>query len=269
MKTVEAVVLDWAGTVVDFGSVAPTTIFVEAMKQAFDFDISLDEARVPMGMGKWDHIKTLGQLPEVKARWIEKFGAEMSDEQVDFIYQTFMPLQKAKVGDRAAPIAGALDAIETLRQQGIKIGSCSGYPKEVMDILVIAAAEYGYKPDCYVSSDEMAAGSRPGPWMALENVNRLGIKAVSHCVKVDDSVPGIEEGLNAGMWTVGIAVTGNAIGLTEEEWLPLDDEQKQQLKQRAVEQLTAGGAHYVIDSLAQLPQVIEQINTRLVAGERP
>ncbi|MGB7996010.1 MAG: phosphonoacetaldehyde hydrolase, partial [Photobacterium halotolerans] len=62
---VEAVIFDWAGTVVDFGSFAPTTIFVEAFKREYDFDISLAEARVPMGLGKWDHIKAVGELPDV------------------------------------------------------------------------------------------------------------------------------------------------------------------------------------------------------------
>ena len=97
MQKIEAVILDWAGTVVDFGSVAPTTIFVEAFKRTYDFEISLEEARGPMGMGKWDHIRTLGSTPAVAERWLKQFGSSMSDEVVDEIYRTFMPLQKAKV----------------------------------------------------------------------------------------------------------------------------------------------------------------------------
>ncbi|MFM9625871.1 hypothetical protein ACKI14_49780, partial [Streptomyces turgidiscabies] len=74
MKHLEALILDWAGTVVDHGSVAPTTIFVEAFKNAFNFDITLAQARIPMGMGKWDHIATLGKLPEIDTRWQAQFG---------------------------------------------------------------------------------------------------------------------------------------------------------------------------------------------------
>ena len=269
MKHLEALILDWAGTVVDYGSVAPTSIFVEAFKQAFDFDISLAEARGPMGMGKWDHIKTLGQTPAIDARWQAQFGEPMSDDKVDFIYQTFMPLQKARVAERAAPLPGVLPVIQELQQAGIRIGSCSGYPREVMDILVEAAAEYGYRPDAVVASDELAAGSRPGPWMALENVNRLGLKAVKHCVKVDDSAPGIEEGLNAGMWTIGIALTGNAVGLTEEEWQQLSMDEQRKYKQDAYVELRAAGAHYVINSLAEVIPVLEQIDLRLARGETP
>jgi len=266
---IEALILDWAGTVVDHGSVAPTTIFVEAFKQAFNFDISLAEARAPMGMGKWDHIKTLGLLPDVNKRWQTQFGQCMQTADIDHIYETFMPLQKQKVAAHAAPISGVLPVITKLQQQGLKIGSCSGYPKQVMDILQIAAAEYGYKPDACVASDELAAGSRPGPWMALENVNRLAINKVAQCVKVDDSAPGIAEGLNAGMWTVGVALSGNAVGLTDQEWQNCSLAEQSLLKEKAYQELSTAGAHFVIDSLADIVPVLNEINARLVRGERP
>ncbi|WP_405601143.1 MULTISPECIES: phosphonoacetaldehyde hydrolase [unclassified Pseudoalteromonas] len=269
MTKLEALILDWAGTVVDHGSVAPTTIFVEAFKTAFNFEISLQEARIPMGMGKWDHIATLGSLADIKARWQTQFGAPMSNDQIDHIYETFMPLQKAKVAERAMPIAGVLPVLNRLKQQGLKIGSCSGYPRQVMDILEVAAAEYGYKPDHSVGSDELSAGSRPGPWMALENVNVLGISNVAHCVKVDDSAPGLAEGLNAGMWTVGVALTGNAVGLTESQWQACSQTEQDELTRTAYQQLYYSGAHYVIDSLADIEPILMQIEARLARGERP
>ncbi|MFM9745614.1 HAD-IA family hydrolase, partial [Streptomyces brasiliscabiei] len=73
--------------------------------------------------------------------------------------------------------------------------------------------------------------------MALENVNALGIKRVAHCVKVDDSAPGIAEGLNAGMWTVGVALSGNAVGLTEQEWAACSNDEQLQLTRQAYRQL--------------------------------
>jgi len=269
MKHLEALILDWAGTVVDYGSIAPTTIFVEAFAKAYDFPISLTEARIPMGMGKWDHIQTLLQLPEVRERWLTQFGQLPQTTDVDHIYSTFMPLQQAKVAQRAQPIAGVLPVLQRLRQQGIKIGSCSGYPKPVMDVLLAAAKNHGYTPDHCVASDECAAGSRPGPWMALANVLALKINRVAACVKVDDSVPGILEGLNAGMWSIGIAVTGNAVGLSFEEWSELDHEQQHNLKRAAYQQLYSAGAHYVIDSLADIEPVLAEIDGRLARGERP
>ena len=269
MQKLEALILDWAGTVVDFGSVAPTSIFVEALKKAYDFEISLEEARVPMGLGKWQHIKALGELPDVKKRWIAQFGEPMSDTVVDQIYAAFMPLQKAKVAEFAEPIPGVLNSLNWAKAQGLKIGSCSGYPREVMEVLVPAAAERGYQPDHWVASDDLSAGSRPGPWMALQNVLALGIKDVANCIKFDDSAPGITEGLGAGMWTVGIAMTGNAVGLSLTEWQALSKEQQQSLLQKGRDSLYQAGAHFVIDSLADAIPVIQQIAAQRARGLRP
>ena len=91
MNRISALILDWAGTTVDFGSFAPTQIFVEAFRQAFDIEITLEEARVPMGLGKWQHIEALGKLPAVDSRWQAKFGRAMTAADIDAIYAAFMP----------------------------------------------------------------------------------------------------------------------------------------------------------------------------------
>ncbi|MGY3859647.1 phosphonoacetaldehyde hydrolase [Aeromonas intestinalis] len=266
---VQGVILDWAGTVVDFGSFAPTSIFVEAFARAFDFEVTLEEARQPMGLGKWDHIATLGRLPSVDARWQARFGHPMSRDEVDHLYHTFMPLQIAAVTRFAAPIPGVLPVLASLREQGLRIGSCSGYPRPVMEALVPAAAELGYRPDHWVATDDLKAGGRPGPWMALANVIALGIGAVHRCIKVDDAVPGISEGLNAGMWTVGLSVSGNEFGATWEEFAAMGQEEVAVRRAPAEAKLRAAGAHYVIDTLADIAPVIADINRRLALGERP
>ncbi|HCJ2337461.1 TPA: phosphonoacetaldehyde hydrolase [Klebsiella pneumoniae] len=269
MNRISALILDWAGTTVDFGSFAPTQIFVEAFRQAFDIEITLEEARVPMGLGKWQHIEALGKLPAVDSRWQAKFGRAMTAADIDAIYAAFMPLQIAKVVDFSAPIAGVVDTIATLRAKGLKIGSCSGYPRPVMEKLVPAAAAQGYAPDHWVATDDLAAGGRPGPWMALQNVIILGIDDVAHCVKVDDAAPGISEGLHAGMWSVGLAVSGNEFGATWEEYQAMSKAEIATRRERAAGKLYAAGAHYVVDTLADLPEVIADINARLAKGERP
>ena len=269
MNRISALILDWAGTTVDFGSFAPTQIFVEAFRQAFDIELTLEEARVPMGLGKWQHIEALGKLPAVDSRWQAKFGRAMTAADIDAIYAAFMPLQIAKVVDFSAPIAGVVDTIATFRAEGLKIGSCSGYPRPVMEKLVPAAAAQGYAPDHWVATDDLAAGGRPGPWMALQNVIALGIDDVAHCVKVDDAAPGISEGLHAGMWSVGLAVSGNEFGATWEEYQAMSKAEIATRRERAAGKLYAAGAHYVVDTLADLPEVIADINARLAKGERP
>lgn len=265
----EAVIFDWAGTVVDFGSFAPTQIFVDAFKAAFDFDLTLEEARGPMGLGKWQHIEALGRDPKISERWIAQFGRPMSKEMISHIYETFIPLQVERVGLHSALIPGALATVEELRRRGLKIGSTTGYPRAVMERLMILAAGQGYSPDCTVCADDLAAGARPGPWMALQCVMDLRLGAVSHCVKVDDTLPGIEEGLNAGMWTVGLALSGSPAGWTLDEYLQADEAARSSVRDRVSTEFRSAGAHYVIDSVADLPPLLDEIEVRMVQGERP
>ncbi len=265
----EAVIFDWAGTIVDFGSFAPTQIFVDAFKAAFDFDLSLAEARGPMGLGKWQHIEALGRDPAIAARWQARFASPMGEADVRHIYETFIPLQVERVGQHSALIPGALEMVNALRRQGLKIGSTTGYPRQVMTRLMALASEQGYTPDCTVCADDLEAGARPGPWMALDCVRQLRIGAVSHCVKVDDTPPGIEEGLNAGMWTVGLALSGSPAGWTLAEYRSANAAERSAVRARVDTVFRAAGAHFVIDTVADLPSVLDEVRQRLARGERP
>ncbi len=263
----QAVILDWAGTVVDFGSFAPTQIFVEAFAE-FDVQVSIEEARGPMGMGKWDHIRTLCDIPAISERYKKVFGRAPSDDDVTAIYNRFMPLQIEKIALHSALIPGALNTITGLREQGLKIGSCSGYPAVVMAKVVELARQNGYVADHVVATDEVPNG-RPHPAQALANVIALGISDVASCVKVDDTVPGILEGRSAGMWTVALVCSGNALGLTYEQYQALEPE-KLAAERRRIQALFAGSRpHYLIDTINELPQVIADIDRRLAAGEMP
>ncbi len=112
--TLQAAILDWAGTVVDFGSFAPTQIFVEAFAE-FGVQVSLEEARGPMGMGKWDHIRTLCDIPAIAERYRAVFGRLPSDDDVTAIYERFMPLQIEKIAEHSALIPGALGSADADR----------------------------------------------------------------------------------------------------------------------------------------------------------
>ncbi|RQW27919.1 phosphonoacetaldehyde hydrolase [Rhodobacteraceae bacterium CH30] len=267
-QQLEAVIFDWAGTVVDFGSFAPTQVLIEVFAAA-GVEVSLAEAREPMGLAKWMHIRTLGRLPEVAKRWHARYGREMTDADVDQLYSQFMPLQIKRVAAYSQPIPGAFETVDQLRARGLKIGSCTGYPREVMDRLLPAAAAAGFSPNHTVAADDLPAGGRPGPWMALASVIALAIGDVRHCVKVDDTLPGIEEGARAGMWTVGVSVSGNLTGLTLEEWQALPPAVRAERQDKAAAQLRAAGAHYVVETIAELPAILEQIDVRLARGERP
>lgn len=242
LSPLQAVIFDWAGTLVDFGSLAPTQIFVEAFA-SFGISITLVQARGPMGLSKWDHIHQLLQDESIAAQWQTAFGRTPTHEDVDAIYARFMPLQIAKVGEFSAPIAGAVQTLQWLRDHGLKVGSCSGYPREVLNQLLPQAEGAGLRPDYVVAGDELEAGGRPGPFMALANVLALGIGDVRACVKVDDTVPGIEEGLRAGMWTVGLSLSGNEVGYSVEEFARAPEQEVEARVAVAEAKLKKAGAH--------------------------
>ncbi|WP_263263868.1 phosphonoacetaldehyde hydrolase [Pseudomonas sp. RIT-PI-S] len=263
----QAAILDWAGTVVDFGSFAPTRIFVEAFA-SFDLALTLEEARGPMGVGKWAHIRALCDEPAVAERFQRRFGRAPTDDDVTLLYERFMPLQLEKVGEHSALIPGALEAIAALRERGLKIGSCSGYPRAVMNKVQALASAAGYQPDHVVASDEVPRG-RPSPAQALANVIALRLDDVAACVKVDDTAPGLLEGRHAGMWTVALRFSGNTLGLSWERYQALARSERAAHRQRIDGELASCRPHYLIDTIAELPPIIDAINARLARGETP
>jgi phosphonoacetaldehyde hydrolase len=264
---IQAVILDWAGTTVDHGSIAPVMAFIETFRM-HGVDISVEEARAPMGMHKCDHIRAITQMPMVAALW-RAVHARLPDEtDVAGMYEEFIPLQLKVLADYAEPIPGAVETVAELRQRGIKIGSTTGYNRQMMKVLVPEAARRGFQPDSIVCVSDVPAG-RPEPWMALCSAKELRAYPPALVVKVGDTVPDIAEGLNAGMWTVGVALTGNELGLTTEELAALALDELETRRELAHLRLADAGAHYVIDGIWSLPRVLDDIEDRLALGEQP
>jgi phosphonoacetaldehyde hydrolase len=264
---VQAVILDWAGTTVDHGSIAPVMAFVDTFRLQ-GVDITVEEARVPMGMQKRDHIRALTKMPLTAALWSAVHGRPPDEQDVAAMYETFIPLQMNVIADYAEPIHGTVETVAELRARGIKIGSTTGYNRAMMDELVPAAARFGYCPDSVVCSSDAPAG-RPEPWMAMLSAMELRAFPPRCVVKVGDTVPDIAEGLNAGMWTVAIALTGNELGLSAAELANLSPDELDTRRERAHLHLADAGAHYVIDGIWSLPRVLEEIDERLRDGEQP
>jgi phosphonoacetaldehyde hydrolase len=263
----KAILLDWAGTTMDYGCYAPAVVFVEVYKRK-GVPITMDEARAPMGAHKKVHIRKISQIAPVAERWREAHGRQPNEDDVEAMFQEFVPLQLACLADYADLIPGTLDAVADFRQRGLKVGSTTGYTGDMMKLLLSEAQKRGYEPDSTVCATDVPAG-RPEPWMCLENAKLLGVYPMEAIVKVDDTLPGIEEGLNAGMWTIGLAKTGNEIGLNEAEINNLSAADLKPKLDRAYSRMAQAGAHYVVDGLWDVPAVLDEINTRLARGERP
>ena len=267
MTALKAAVFDWAGTIVDFGSRAPMGAFVEVFRD-FGVDISIDEARGPMGMPKWQHIEALMKAPRIAAAWQSAQGKAPGPAEIDRVYEVFVPLNAKVVTNYAKLIPGARETVDALRKRGLKIGSTTGYTREIMAPLLPVAAEQGYSPDNLVCAGDLAEG-RPSPLMMYRCFADLGVYPPAAVVKVDDTEPGIAEGRAAGTWTVGVAISGNALGLSEEEWAATGPADRKRLAEAAHATLKAAGADYVVDSVADLLPVIDAIERRLAAGEQP
>ena len=265
--TLQAAVFDWAGTTVDFGSLAPMGAFVEVFS-AHGVKITIDEARQPMGLAKWDHIRALLDDPAIAARWREAHGAVPGDEEADRVYTDFVPLNARVVADYADLIPGTAETVAELRARGLKIGSTTGYTRDIMANLAPLAADQGYAPDNVVCAGDLVRG-RPSPLMMYRTFLDLDIGPPWTAVKVDDTAPGIAEGVAAGSWTVGIAVSGNGFGLSHADTEALSEADVAARRAAAARPLRQAGAHYVIDTIADLLPVIDMIEGRLARGERP
>ena len=263
----KAVILDWAGTTMDYGCYAPAVVFVEVYKRK-GVPISMEEARVPMGAHKKVHIRKISQLDSVSKRWEEIHGRKPNEDDVDEMFADFVPLQLACLADYSDLIPGTLEAVTHFRERGLKIGSTTGYLPEMMAMLKEEASQRGYGPDSSVCAGDVPAG-RPEPWMCLENAKNLGVYPMESIVKVDDTLPGIDEGLNAGMWSIGLAKTGNEIVLNQEEIEALTADELQVKLEGAYRRMWQVGAHYVVDGIWDVPIVLDLIDERLSRGERP
>jgi phosphonoacetaldehyde hydrolase len=264
---IEAVLLDWAGTTMDFGCMAPAVVFVEVFKRK-KVPITVEEARAPMGAHKRVHIQRITELESVRRRWQEAYGRLPNEGDVNAMFTDFVPLQLECLSTYSALIPGTLEAVAALRSRGIKIGSTTGYLTDMMKINLRDAKRQGYEPDATVCAADVPAG-RPYPYMCLQNVIKLGVSAVQACVKIDDTIPGVEEGLNAGMWTIGLAVSGNEVGMMLDEWRALAAAEQQARRERAHTRMAQCGAHYVVDTIADIMPCIEDIQARIRRGEAP
>ncbi len=145
----------------------------------------------------------------------------------------------------------------------------TGFIRPMVDILEEEAAKQGYKPDASVAGDEVVHGARPAPHMVYKNLDLMGIHTIQSVVKVDDTVSGIGEALNAGCWGVGVVRYSNYMDVnTPEQGASLSAAEIDRRMAITRDILEKAGAHYVIDSLADIEPVIEDINARLARGEK-
>jgi phosphonoacetaldehyde hydrolase len=257
----KAVIFDWAGTTVDFGCFAPTGVFIKVFRQN-GIEISEKEARGPMGMHKRDHIKVITKYPRIASEWKTVHGSECTENDIEEMFRSFVPLQLSVIEEFSSIIPELPEALRIIRACDMKIGSTTGYNNDMMNILTSAAARQGYVADSVVCATDVPAG-RPAPWMAFRNAENLGIYPMRAIVKIGDTISDIKEGINAGMWSVGVITSSNEMGMTQEEIRLMEPKELETRKQLVKDSFFEAGADYVIDNLSETEELIDKINFKL------
>ncbi|HZZ33597.1 MAG TPA: phosphonoacetaldehyde hydrolase [Phenylobacterium sp.] len=253
-ETYDLVIFDWAGTMVDFGCCAPITAFVEAFARR---GVAIEEAaaRADMGIAKADHVRALLARPEVASAWLAAQGRPADASDVAALMEDLGPLMREAAATASQLIPGAADTVAALRARGFRIASSTGYTREMMAPVLARAAQQGYAPDHLVCANETPQG-RPSPLMIYKACAELGVWPLSRVVKVDDAEAGIAEGRAAGCYTIGVAASGNSVGLSLDAYQALEATTREAKLAAARAALAAAGADLVIDSVADLPAAL-------------
>ncbi len=264
---VKALIADMAGTVVDYGSCAPAGAFVELLRRN-KITLTLSQAREPMGLEKKDHVRVLTQMPSVAEQWREVHGTDCTEEDVERMYQEFIPLQLEILPSFSTLIPGVVETMEELKKRGVRVGATTGYNREMMETVLAEAVKQGFTPESAVCASDVAGG-RPAPWMIFQSLEELGVFPPEAAVKVGDTLPDVDAGLNAGVWTIGLTRTGNMLGMNEEDVAALPEADLRSQLSAAEQQYRRAGAHFVVERFSDCLPVIEEIQRKLARGERP
>ena len=274
MGIIKACIFDLGGTIVDKYSLTPIIAFRNAFLK---HKIILPKHSIInyMGMNKKEHIQKIIENDNVKDQWLERNNIEFGDEDIDNIYNDFKEIQKGYTIENMKIIPQTWKCINELQNRGIQIGVTTGFDKEQMNLVRLLLERNNIMLDNYVSSTCLESLGRPHPSMIIENMYKFDIDDPREVIKIDDTTVGIKEGLNAGCWTVGVSrwsvnmdvdtieeankmnsVIANATGDN------YSDNYYKLVKKRIMSKskLEKSGAHYVIETLLGLPNIIDEIN---------
>jgi phosphonoacetaldehyde hydrolase len=260
---IKAVIFDWAGTLADFGSMAPVNAF-RALFKNHNMFLTTEQIRAPMGTHKRDHIQKLLAMPDVAEQWSKAKGREVRAHDINRLYRELNTIQKQEVQKRAAWTPFAIDLLKSLKQAGVKVGTCTGYTSDMAAPLYELAKQSSIELDANVSASSVRAG-RPHPWMCFELMKQMDVYPPTACLKIGDTVSDIQEGLNAGMWTIGIT-TGNELAMMEQDFMQYDNDEMTQAMRQAHGRLLQAGAHYTTSCLQPYTiwEIIRDIEKRMV-----
>nr|QBK87838.1 MAG: haloacid dehalogenase-like hydrolase [Marseillevirus LCMAC202] len=239
----------------------------------------MKEARKPMGNEKSLHIRRITEDLGVRARWTEIYGRKPTPDDCAAMFKKFVPMQLEALKTYGVPIRGAVDACKELKAMGIYLGLTTGFNREMLDCFLSGNPEFAQLLDVTVGANEPV---RPRPTQHMINRNVEKIQALDPedhqlsnldlVVKIDDTEMGIQEGVNASCWTIGLSRYSNLMGNFTDDVDQFENEDPTKYRTCLMQiegQLYAAGADYVVDDITHVPKILRIINQKLALGFGP
>lgn len=167
-------------------------------------------------------------------------------------------------GEHAEVTPGALDSLHSLQRQQIPCAWLDELPPALSHSLALALPEW-IKPSTQFATNN----PWPSPHACWEALMALNVAQLDGCVLVSGEPRLLQSGLNAGLWTIGLASCGSLCGLAPNEWQALSAQQRELKRGKATVQLFGLGVHSVIDHLGELDTCLADISLRRLKGEKP
>jgi len=203
-------------------------------------------------------------------KWKATKGSAPTEWDLESLFKDFSRIIVDEV-KTVKPVSGAQDAIKSIKDLGLKVAVAANFTGDACDAWLRHTNFHGFEIDGCMSCADVPNPNRegtfscvlPDPWRCMALAANLGIFPMSTIIRVSTTKNGIEEGLNAGMWTVALSTTGLV------EPFIHSGEKEPARTRRVQEGFYRLGCHYVIDGIWELPRTIDQISARMSQGESP
>jgi beta-phosphoglucomutase-like phosphatase (HAD superfamily) len=165
--------------------------------------------------------------------------------------------------EHAEATPGSTALLNDLRQQQVPCAWLDELPRDAS--IALAAA----LPDWLLGVSSVTSRPWPAPdacWQALID---LQVDRLDGCVLISGEPRLLQAGLNAGLWTIGLAASGPLCGHAPADWQALDSLERDSLRAQATLALYRLGVHAVTDQLTELGPCLSDLGLRRQKGEKP
>lgn len=199
-QRIEAVIFDCDGTLVDSEKLS-IAVLADYVAE-FGYQITITEA-----LSRWAG----GELPKIFSNVEESLGTELPPDHID----QFRSRQLARLATDLEVIDGAHELLDSLT---IPYCVASNAPLNKVELCLETTGLARFFPESIRFSAYEIGVWKPEPDLFLLAAERLGIQP-SACAVIEDSMYGIEAGLNAGMRTFAYDPLGELTVSSEVTWI--------------------------------------------------